>query len=106
MIKIITRVENKNRWYDSDATVSLAVSLLRNADPEVQLLASKKIIEIAKSYNISVKEISSIIRTLRRRWYDNDDDISQAMECIKEASVDIQKKIALEIINFLCEMES
>lgn len=103
---IIIGVENKNRWYDNDATVSLAVSILRNAELDKQVLASQKIIEIAKTHDILVKNVSPYFRTFRRRWYDVDDDLYLAMECLKAASLEIQKKIAVEVINYLCEMEN
>jgi len=69
-------------------------------------LASKKIIEIAKSHDLLIKDISIYVRTFRRRWYDADEELCMAMEYLKTASIEIQKKIAIEVINFLCEMEN
>jgi len=79
---------------------------LRNADLDKQILASQKIIEIAKSNELMIKDISPYVRTFRRRWYDVDEELCMAMEYLKTASLEIQKKIAIEVINFLCEMEN
>jgi len=102
----IIGIKNSNRWYDTDATVSLAVSILRNMDMSKQIMAAKKIVEIAKSYDVEAKDVSSYVRTFRRRWYDVDDNLCLAMEHLKAASPEIQKKIAVEAINYLCELES
>lgn len=53
-----------------------------------------------------IKDISPYVRTFRRRWYDVDEELCMAMEYLKTASLEIQKKIAIEVINFLCEMEN
>ena len=79
---------------------------MRNADFDKQILASKKIIEIAKSFDVLYKDDSSYLKAFHRRWYDNDEELYLAMGYFKAASSEIQKKIAIEIINFLCEMES
>jgi len=79
---------------------------LRNADIDKQILASQKIIEIAKAHDLLIKDVSPYVRTFRRRWYDIDEDVCMAMEYMKTASLEIQKKIAIEVINFLCEMKS
>lgn len=106
MIKINSGTENGKRWYDSDATVSLAVSILRNTDPEKQIEAAKKIIETAKAHNIEVKDVSVYIRTFRRRWYDESEELGTAMECFKSAPEEIRKEMAVHVINCLCEAEA
>jgi len=79
---------------------------LRNADIDKQILASRKIIEIAKAHDLLIKDVSPYVRTFRRRWYDVDEELCMAMEYLKTASLEIQKKLAIEVINYLCEMES
>ncbi len=103
---IIIGIESKSRWYDNDATVSLAVSIMRNAEIDKQILAAKKIIEIAKEQYIMVKDVSIYVRTFRRRWYDADESICKSMEYLKAAPLEIQKQIAIEVINFLCEIDN
>ena len=103
MIDINTGIENKKRWYDNDATVSLAVSILRNTELEKQIQVAKKITEIAKVHAIVPKDVSVYIRTLRRRWYDVDEELGAAMECFKIAPEEVQKEMAVQVINYLCE---
>lgn len=105
MIKINVELEGAKRWYDNDATVSLAISILRNSNHDKQILASRKIVEIAKSYDIKLKDVSIYVRTFRRRWYDYDEELCSAMECLKDASSEIQKSIAIDVINYLCELQ-
>jgi len=78
---------------------------LRNSNLEKQILASKKIIEIAQKNGLIVKDVSIYVRTFRRRWYDADDELCLAMEYLKAASLELQKQIAIEVINYLCEIE-
>jgi len=103
--KIIIGIESKNRWYDNDATVSLAISLLRNAMPDYQIMAAKKIVELAKSFDVKAKDVSIYVRTFRRRWYDSDENLCMSMEYFREAPPEIQKKLAIETISYLCEIE-
>ncbi|MEI8390014.1 MAG: hypothetical protein WCG23_09030 [bacterium] len=86
--------------------MSLAISILRNADIEKQILVSRKIIEMVKTNNILIEDISPYVRTFRRRWYDVNEELCLAMEYLKAASAELQKKTAIEVINFLCEMEN
>lgn len=69
-------------------------------------MASKKIIEIAKDHNVEAKDVSFYVRVFRRRWYDVDEEVALAMEYLKQAEPEIQKKIAIETINYLCEIEN
>ena len=105
VIKINTGSDSKKRWYDSDATVSLAVSILRNTEQEKQVYAAKKIIEVAKANDIEVKDVSIYVRTFRRRWYDEVEELGTAMECFKSAPEEIRKEMAVRVINCLCESE-
>jgi hypothetical protein len=105
VITIISGLEGTKRWYDNDATVSLAVSILRNSDSEKQKIVSQKILEITELNNIKPKDVSFYIKTFNRRWYDYDETVSTAMESFKIASLELQKEIAVQIINALCEME-
>jgi hypothetical protein len=95
------RTVNK-RWYDSDPTVSLAISFLRNAPSEQQKKAAQRIIQSAKELDIKISEVRLI---LQRRWYDEDETLSNAIEYFKKAPIQIQRLIALDIINFLTEIK-
>ena len=78
---------------------------MRNADLDKQILTAKKIIEIIELHNIVAKEASVYVIIFRRRWYDVDEELYQAMEGLKAAPAEIQKQVAIEVINFLCAME-
>lgn len=93
----------QHRWYDIDATVSLAVSLMKNAKMETQLKCADYIITKVKNYGIANKEnlLTDAFTYLLRRWYDNDKKISEAFEYLKSAPTDVQKEIALDLINVL-----
>ena len=102
----MTNFMSNNRWYDRDATVSLAVSVLRNASIQDQLLVAELIIQKAQNHNISLdKSSNGIIKLFSRRWYDEDDKLCQAMEYLRLASSKLQKELAIEIINCLCNAD-
>lgn len=90
------------RWYDTDPTVSLAVSFIRNLPPQQQASIAKKIIEKGESLGIKINE-SRII--LNRRWYDENEELSSAMEYLKNATAKDKKIIALDVIDILTEMK-
>lgn len=91
------------RWYDIDPTVSLAVSLLRNSNEEVQLKCSEFIIEYATQRNVQLKSssLNDAFNYILKRWYDKDKKIAEAFEYFEAASINIQKEIALEVISLL-----
>jgi len=93
----------KKRWYDIDPTVSLAVSLIKNANEATQLKCADYIISRAKSLGIKNKEnaLNEAFNYILRRWYDKDKKIQESFEYLKSAPMDIQKEIALEIIDVL-----
>lgn len=86
------------RWYDIDPTVSLAVSFIRNLSGEEQVKVAGKILEKGRALGIKINE-SRIILT--RRWYDENPDLSSAIEYLKQASPDDRRIIALDVIDFL-----
>ena len=96
------------RWYDVDPTVSLAVSLMRNANEQTQLKCAEYIIDFAKQRNIFLKSnsINDAFNYILRRWYDQDKKVAEAFEYFQFSPLDIQKEISLEVINFLQLSES
>lgn len=96
----------KLRWYDHNPTVSLAVSVLRNAKPASQEKAATFIIEQAKSKGVKLeKATNDIIGNLTRRWYDRDEVVFNAFEYLKIANDETQKELALELIDYLYTIE-
>lgn len=96
------------RWYDVDPTVSLAVSLIRNANETTQLKCAEFIIDYARQRNVipKNKSLNEAFTYILRRWYDQDKQISEAFEYFQAAPSDIQKEISIEVINILQFSES
>lgn len=95
------------RWYDIDPTVSLAVSLMRNAKILTQYKCADLIVEKSKDNGIDLSEtmIVDAFNYVLRRWYDTDQKIAESFEYLKLMPEEIQKETALEIINLLQEEE-
>ena len=95
------------RWYDVDPTVSLAVSLMRNANIMTQYKCADIIVDKSKSYGIDISEnvITDTFTYILRRWYDTDQKIAEAFEYLKSLPAEIQKEVSLDIINFLQQEE-
>lgn len=91
------------RWYDIDPTVSLAVSLMRNANIMTQYKCADLIVAKSKNSGIDLSEniLSDAFNYVLRRWYDTDQKISEAFEYLKLMPDTLQKETALEIINLL-----
>lgn len=91
------------RWYDIDPTVSLAVSLIRNANEPTQLKCADFIIEYATQRNVKLQSntLNDAFNYILKRWYDKDKKMSEAFEYFEVSSLDIQKEIALEVISLL-----
>ncbi|MEI8128625.1 MAG: hypothetical protein WCG95_03305 [bacterium] len=96
------------RWYDIDPTVSLAVSLMRNANEQTQVKCADYIIDFAKQRNIVLKSnsLNDAFNYILRRWYDRDEKIAEAFEYFQFSPLEIQKEISLEVISFLQLSES
>lgn len=95
------------RWYDVDPTVSLAVSLMRNANIITQYKCADLIVKKSKENGVDLSEnvITDAFNYVLRRWYDTDQKIAEAFEYLKLLPVDIQKETALALINLLQEEE-
>jgi hypothetical protein len=91
------------RWYDVDPTVSLAVSLMRNASEQAQFKCADFIIEYATQRDIQLESnsLNSAFNYILRRWYDKDKKISEAFEYFESSPHDIQREISIEVINLL-----
>ena len=95
------------RWYDIDPTVSLAVSLMRNANIMAQYKCADLIVNRSKEQGLDLSEniLTDAFNYVLRRWYDTDQKIAEAFEYLKQMPDTIQKEIAVEIINLLQEEE-
>ena len=92
------------RWYDVDPTVSLAVSLMRNANIMTQYKCADLIVSKSKNNGIDLADniLTDAFTYVLRRWYDTDQKIA---ESLKSLPLDIQKEVALDLINLLQEEE-
>ena len=95
------------RWYDIDPTVSLAVSLMRNANLIVQYKCADLIVRKSKENGIDLSEniLTDAFNYVLRRWYDTDQKIAEAFEYLKLMPFELQKEISLEIIALLQKEE-
>ena len=95
------------RWYDIDPTVSLAVSLMRNANIMSQYKCADLIIRKSKDFGLDLSEniITDAFNYVLRRWYDTDQKIAESFEYLKLMPEDVQKETALELIKLLQEDE-
>ena len=91
------------RWYDVDPTVSLAVSLMRNASIMTQYKCADLIVKTSKENGVDISEnvLTDAFNYVLRRWYDTDQKIAESFEYLKLLPVDIQKEVALQLINLL-----
>ena len=91
------------RWYDIDPTVSLAVSLMRNANILAQYKCADLIVSTSKENGIDLSEniLTDAFSYVLRRWYDTDQKIAEAFEYFKLLPADIQKDVSLKLINLL-----
>ena len=70
------------RWYDVDPTVSLAVSLMRNASIITQYDCADLIINKSKEHGIDLADniLTDAFTYVLRRWYDTDQKIAESFE--------------------------
>ena len=96
------------RWYDIDPTVSLAVSLMRNANIVTQYKCADLIVQKSKDNGIDLTEniLTDAFTYVLRRWYDTDQKIAEAFEYLKSLPTELQKEVALDLINLLQEEET
>lgn len=95
------------RWYDRDQTVSLAISIIKNSNEKAQLRVAKLIVRKLNEFGVTKNyTIFQRFEGFIKRWYDENDELFESFEALKAAPRKIQKEIALEIINFLHELEA
>lgn len=91
------------RWYDIDPTISLAVSLMRNANIVSQYKCADLIVNKSKENGIDLSDniIADAFNYVFRRWYDSDQKIAEAFEYLKLMPVNLQKEVAIDLISLL-----
>ena len=93
----------KQRWYDLDPTMSLAVSLMQDAESEKQTECAKHIIQKARDFNISIPQnkLEEAFNYFCKRWYDKDRELADAFQYLQIMPFELQKEVSLEIIEKL-----
>ena len=96
------------RWYDIDPTVSLAVSLMRNANIMTQYKCADLIVNKSKDNGVDLADniLTDAFTYVLRRWYDTDQKIAESFEYLKSLPEELQKEVALDLINLLQEEET
>ena len=96
------------RWYDIDHTVSLAVSPMRNANIMTQYKCADLIVKKSKDNGVNLADniLADAFSYVLRRWYDTDQKIAESFEYLKSLPEELQKEVALELINLLQEEEA
>lgn len=95
----------KKRWYDLDVTVSKAVAMWEKADEEIQIRCADYVIDMLKDVDIQMS-LEDQYNYIMRRWYDKNIRVSHAMEYLKLSPDDIKKQLALDIIEYLNQVEN
>ena len=96
----------KNRWYDKEPTLSLAVSLMKNESVNIQVACAQLITEKAKNFGvIRQNNLLDAFNYVVLRWYETDERISEAFEYLKAASDEVRREIAMEVIEYLQKIE-
>ena len=96
----------KNRWYDKEPTLSLAVSLMKNESVNIQVTCAQLITEKAKNLGIvRQNNLMDAFNYVVLRWYETDERISEAFEYLKAASDEVRREIAIEVIEYLQKIE-
>ncbi len=93
----------RQRWYDLDPTMSLAVSLMHETDTQNQKECAELIKNKAKDFNIHIPQnkLEEAFNYFYKRWYDKDKELSTAFQYLKIMPFELQKEVSLEIIEKL-----
>ena len=98
---------NNKRWYDQEPTISLAVSLIKNSKPDIQIECAKFIKDKAQDYGIILQSnLFGAFNYVMHRWYDSDEQLAEAFCYLKEADEETRKQIDISIIEFLENAET
>jgi len=92
------------RWYDENPTVSLAISMLKNATEDNQDSVCEYINKKFKDI-IGVKSEKFVLfKTFNKRWYDSRESVYNLLEDMRCCSDETKREIAIAIIDHLCNI--
>lgn len=97
----------KNRWYDNDPTLSMAISLLQNASKSHQEMAARYMFKMMESRGLmdgaelSTKEdrVRFIFPSFQRSRFEM--HARHLVELMKHLSSDTQQDLAVQLINYI-----
>ena len=88
------------RWYDVDVTMSRAVAIWEGANEQLQTVCADYVIDKLKDMDFEMS-LDEQYNYIMRRWYDKNIRVSHAMEYLKHAPEEIQRQLALDIIEYI-----
>lgn len=95
-------MEQNRRWYDNDPILKEALDLLKVQSEETKNLAAGFLVkmqeEVASNVIEHLYEIIAKYEGKGSRWYDSDPFMIQAIEFLRLAPPNIQRKAALKLL--------
>lgn len=92
------------RWYDTEATLSLAVSMLKNATSDIQDSVCALMDLKFNEMKISRNEKFIMFKVFDKRWYDEKENVYNLLETIRNCDKETQRKLAVSIIDHICSI--
>ncbi len=97
----------KQRWYDKDPTLSMAVSLLQNASRTHQEMTARYLFSVMETEGLldsaelrtKSERVRFIFPSFRRSGFEM--HARHLVELLKHLSVDSQQAIAVKLINYI-----
>ena len=90
------------RWYDKDAALSLAISLIQSAKPEERRACAEFIIKSCREEGIDLSlNFFESLQYQMKRWYDQEKTLFEALEYLKVSPVEVRKKVVVQVIDLL-----
>jgi len=94
----------QKRWYDTESTISLAISMLRNSTPDLQDSTCQLLEKKFEEMGIKKSEKFIVFKVFDKRWYDEKENIYNALETIRCCDGETRRKLAVCIIEHLCDL--
>lgn len=95
-------MENKftQRWYDLEPTLSLAVSMMQNADSDKLNKCIELIIQKSKDFGLYIapNKLEEAFSYFNKRWYDKEKEVADAFQYLQIMPFELQQEVSLEII--------
>ena len=94
-------MENKftQRWYDLEPTLSLAVSMMQNAEENKLNECIELIIQKSKDFGLYIapNKLEEAFSYFNKRWYDKEKEVADAFQYLQIMPFELQQEVSLEI---------